>query len=371
MIRRTVAEIRLPALRHNFKVLSQMAAPRAVIPVVKDNAFGHGAVLVSRELVRLGARLLAVVTLDEALEIRSAGLGVDLLVMGVVEPSNVPEAIAADCIIGLHSLDHASAVEAAARGLGKVLRVHVKVDTGMNRLGMSHDDARRVFSTFSGSPHLRLEGLMSHMYMSDESDPDASRDQISRLAGLVAQLTEQNLRPRLVHLANSGGVLRFESAYFDAVRPGFSLYGHSPCPGITGQMHLQPVMRWRTTVALLKRLEVGHGVSYGHTWRASRPTLLAALPVGYGDGYPRAFSNTGRVIVCGKTAPVAGRVCMDTTMIDVTDIPGVEVGSTVDLMQADPESPISAYKLAEALNTIPHELMVTIGRRVQRVGVED
>lgn len=371
MIRRTVAEIRLPALRHNLKILSQMAAPRAIIPVVKDNAFGHGAVLVSRELLRAGARLLAVVTLDEALEIRSAGLPAELLVMGVTDPAGVPEAIAADCAIALHSRDHAEAAEAAARRTGGVLRAHVKIDTGMNRLGMSHDDACHVFRSLADSPHIRLEGLMSHMYMSDECDLDASRDQINRMTALVRKLTEWNLRPPLVHLANSGGVLRFESAYFDAVRPGFSLYGLSPCPGITGQMKLQPVMRWRTTVALLKRLDVGQGVSYGHTWRARRPTLLAAIPVGYGDGYPRAFSNTGRVIICGKVAPVAGRVCMDTTLIDVTDVPGVQVGSTVDLMQADPESPISAYKLAEALNTIPHEILVTIGRRVQRVGVED
>ena len=371
MIQRTVAEIRMGALRRNFSRLAGMAAPGVLIPVVKADAFGHGAVPVSLELERAGASHLAVVSLDEALELRAAGVRAELLVMGVVDAGRTAEVLSADCAVAVHSMAQALAFQAAARAAGATVRLHVKVDTGMNRLGMSESEAYDLIWKLTDAPGVLMEGLMSHMHMADECDLVASQAQIRQMTDLEKQLTERNLRPPMVHLANSAGLLRFPAARFDGVRSGLAVYGLSPCPELTGQMSLEPVMRWRTAVALVKPMARGEGISYGHTWHAERPSLVAALPVGYADGYCRSLSNVGRVRIGAHLVPVIGRVCMDTTMIDVTDVPAVDVGTPVVLMEADVECPISAYGLAQTAGTNTYELLTGIGRRVRRVAVEE
>ena len=370
MQQQTVAEISLPNLRANYRALSELAGDAQVIAPVKADAYGHGAVTVAACLAREGVRMFAVVTLAEALELREAGITQDILVMGVVDPRRAGIAAAQDLAVALHSMEHAAECEAAARETERVLRCHVKADTGMGRLGIPWEEAADLAGTVRRSEWLQLDGLMTHMSHAEEPDLGMVASQLDAFRTVIAALAGRDLRPPMVHAANSATLIRCSDATFDAVRPGLALYGVSPCPAFTGHVSLRPVMTWRTAIALVKSVGPGEGVSYCHTWHAEVPSRVAALPVGYADGYCRAFSNRAVVRIGGRLAPVVGNVCMDTTLVDVTDIPSARVGTAATLMEADGESPLSARALADLVGTIPHEIMTGIGRRVRREVVD-
>ncbi|NIA20691.1 MAG: alanine racemase [Anaerolineaceae bacterium] len=367
MQQQVVAEINLAALRANYKTLATLAGGAQVIAPVKDNAYGHGAVEVSRCLVEAGAAMLAVVTLNEALELRDAGLAAPVLVMGVIDPKRVGEAIQENIAVAVHGMEHGLACQREARAAGGRLVCHLHADTGMHRLGTAYDDVVRLVERLSGSEHVRLEALMAHHSHAEDPEASVTEAQIRRLEALVADLERRGLRPPIVHAANSATVMRFPQGMFDMVRPGISLYGITPCPEQTRQVDLQPVLSLHAPIALIKDIQAGQGVSYGHTWRAERTSRIAALPVGYGDGYRRALSNRASVRVEGQLAPVVGNICMDTTLIDVTGIAGARVGSRATLIEAAGDSPLSVYALANMLGTIPHEIVCSLGQRVRRV----
>lgn len=372
MQRQTVAEINLAVLRANYRALSSLAGPARMILPVKADAYGHGAAEVARCLAdEPHLAMFAVVALTEALELRRAGISRDILVMGVVDPARVAEAVARNVIIALHSADHARlCAEAAQQSGGPRLRCHVKADTGMHRLGAACEDVPALLAGLRDCDAVAVEGLMAHLSHADEADLATTESQLAMFRRLVGDLERRGLRPPMVHLANSAALMRCPGARFDAVRPGLALYGISPCPSLTSQVALQPVLTLRTVVALVRAVPVGQGVSYGHTWRAERPSRVAALPIGYGDGYRRGWGNRAQARVEGRLAPVVGTVCMDTTMVDVTDVPSAGVGSPVTLIEPRADSPLSATALAGLLGTIAYEVLTGIGRRVRRVYVD-
>jgi alanine racemase len=367
MQHQTVAEINLGALRANYRTLAAMAAPARVMPVVKANAYGHGVEAVAGCLAAEGAGIFAVVTLTEALELRQFGLAQEILVMGVVDPAFVRDAIGQNITVTLHGHDHARQCAAAAQATGRPLRCHLKVDTGMSRWGVAAVEAADLLAEAQASTHLEITGLMTHLACADEPDLGPNDRQLAKMQALLAEFQRRGLRPPLVHVAASSGVLRCPQARFDAVRPGLAVYGISPNLGLAAGEKLQPVMAVYSVVALIKEIGAGQGVSYNHSWRAPSPSRLAILPIGYADGYRRALSNRAQVRVEGRLAPVVGNVCMDAIVIDVTNIPAARVGSRAALMEADAASPLSAYALAKLAGTISYEILTGIGPRVRRI----
>jgi len=228
-----------------------------------------------------------------------------------------------------------------------------------------------LIEALAAMPHVRVEGLMTHHSHAEDPDPSVTAEQRDRLARLADALARRGLRPPIVHAANSAALMRFPDGRFDMVRPGIALYGVTPCPELTPHVRLRPVMAIKAPITTIDDVPVGQGVSYCHTWIARRPSRVAALPVGYADGYPRALTNRAVVRVEGQLAPAVGNVCMDTTLVDVTDVPQARVGSVVTLMEARTDSPLSVYALASLAGTIPHEIFCGIGRRVRRIYVHD
>ena len=364
----TVAEISLPALRQNFQQVARRVGTSIILAVVKANAYGHGAVRVSQILLACGARRLGVATIAEGVELRQAGLTAPILVMGgglsddlgaLLEHDLTPVLTSPDCIASLLRL---------ASGRSSPLPVHLKVDTGMGRLGLSPKEARFLFDG-GWPPALRLEGLMSHLASADDGDAQATEAQLAEFRAVLEHAKRLGVAVPLAHVAASAGILGFPASHFDIVRPGLMLYGYAP--GAHKSADLRPALTWKTRIVQVKRVATGHAVSYGGTFIAPRPTTLAVLAVGYADGYSRAFSNRGRVLIHGRVAPVVGRVCMDLTIVDVTDIPPVSPGDEAVLIGQQGSVTITADDLASQLGTISYEVLTGIGPRVQRVYKDD
>ncbi len=370
MQRQTVAEINLAALGWNYRVFARCAGGSGVIAVVKANAYGHGAVEVSRRLAAEGAEIFAVVTLDEAAELRAAGIGQEILVLGVVDPPRMAEAAEQNATITLHGAEHAAACAEAARAVGVKLKCHLKVDTDMRRWGAPLETAGELLAKLREEPQIEVRGLMTHLARADAEDFGPTEEQLGRLRAALEELERRGLRPPLVHAMASAAALRCGTNCFDAVRPGIGLYGYATGSALPADCKLRPVMEVRTVVGLVKNVAAGEGVGYGHTWRAARAARVGVLPIGYADGYPRALSNRGTVRVLGRLAPVVGRVSMDAIQVDLTEIPEAQVGTAVTVLEAAAESPLSAAALAELTGTISYEILTGVGPRVRRVYLE-
>lgn len=362
----TVVEIHLPALRHNLQEVTRRVGTAAVLAVVKANAYGHGAVPVSLALLAAGAHQLGVATVEEGLELRQAGITAPILVMGGFY--DIPAMQRFNLTPVLPSQD---AVETAARLAAPrtaPLRVHLKIDTGMSRLGLAPDDALALLRS-GWPPNLHLEGVMSHLASADEPDGRATEQQLSRFRAFLESMQAAGLKMPAAHIANSAAILRFPSSHLDLVRPGLMLYGYASGP--TPSADLRPALTWKSRVIQIKRVDAGQRVSYSGTFVASRPSTLAVLPVGYADGYSRALSNKGHALLGGRPAPVVGRVCMDLTIVDVTDHPAVRPGDEAVLLGRQGSAAITANDLAAWQDTISYEVLCRIGPRVTRVYLED
>jgi alanine racemase len=365
----TVAEISLPALRHNLLEVARRVSHSTILAVVKANAYGHGMVAVSRALLAAGVSRLGVASVEEGVELREAGITAPILVMA----GTVPEELQALFDYRLTPvLPSVESVNATARlvpaGVGP-LPVHAKVDTGMGRLGMSPQEIQSLFQ--EGWPsQLRFEGLMSHLAKADDEDEQATKEQLARFRKIQEQLKLLGVVVPIAHVAGSAGILRFPDSHLDMVRPGLMLYGYAPGPAPAKE--LRPALTWKAQVLQVKRVVPGQAVSYGGTFVASRPTTLAILGVGYADGYHRALSNRGRVLLHGQIAPVVGRVCMDLTVVDITAVKSVRPGDEAVLLGGNQgNEQITADDLATLLDTISYEVLTQIGRRVTRVYKEE
>ncbi len=370
--RPTIAEIDLSALRHNFQeVKKAVPAGCGILAVVKADAYGHGFMDIATELEKLGVTAYGVAFLAEGIQLRKSGIDRTILILGGIYPGQEKKCIGFSLSTAVFSLEQARLLNFVAGKMFRKAKIHVKIDTGMGRLGISHDDAPAFFRKLAGMKHIELEGIISHFASADELDDDG-RSFTARQAEVFARVVEvargEGFAPRYVHIANSAAAFSLDLPFCTMVRPGIVLYGALPSADFEGRMDLWPVMQLKSRVAMLKWVEPGASISYARRYVAQEKILIASVPVGYADGYSRALTNRGEVLVRGKRARVAGTVCMDWIMLDVTHIEGVSAGDEVVLLGCDREGNcIRAEELAAWAGTIPYEIFCGISKRVPRI----
>ena len=354
--RPTVAEVSLAALRHNCRQARELVGPD---------------VAASRAFVEAGAAALGVSTVVEGVELRRAGLTAPIVVLGGVFQGEGAAVAEHGLEAAVWTLGCARALAAAGRSAGRTVSVHVKVETGMGRLGIAVAEAQAFGKELRAVDGVEIRGVFSHFASADAVDTASARAQVARFRDAVSGLAAAGVRPPLVHLANSAAVLCEPAAHFTMVRPGLMLFGYPPAPHLASRAGLRPAMRLVTAVAQARSVPPGTPIGYGGTFVAARPSTIAVLPVGYADGYHRLASNRAEVLVRGRRAPVAGRVCMDHTMVDVTDVGDVAAGEPVVLFGAQDGAAVPADELAGWCETISYEILTSIGRRVPRRYVEE
>lgn len=364
----SIATTRLDHLRANLDAVRARVGGRAVLAAVKADAYGHGAVEVSRMIERTGAAdWLGVATVGEGLELRAAGITLPVLKLSVARGEEVAAAVAAGLTLCVVDEDSILEAGAAATALGTTASVHLKVDTGMRRIGCEPELAPSLAQRVDATPGVQLEGLFSHLPISDSPrGEEFTRGQVALFARTAREVEAARGPVPLKHLANSGAVLGHPDTWFDLVRPGIMIYGAYPDPEAARTVPLLPALEWRTRVSFVKRVPAGETVGYGRTWTAPRDTWIATVPVGYGDGYSRLLSNRGRMLVRGRSYPIAGRVCMDQTMIDLGPDTDVTVGDEVVLVGRSGTDEITTSEVAGLMGTIPYEVTCLITRRVGR-----
>jgi alanine racemase len=369
--RPTWLEINLSAIANNTRSIKELVGPRVrVLASLKADGYGHGALKVARTTLHNGASMIGVATVSEAAPLREAGISAPILVFGYVPLWQMREAIRLDLTITLYALDAAQALARAAQALDKTARVHIKIDTGMSRLGIraeQMDEILQLMREIHHLPNLELEGIFTHFAKADAEDLSHARLQLERFQNVLQVIEGEGLRPPLVHAANSAATLSLPDAHFDMVRPGVALYGLEPSPDVPLPKGFQPALAFKTQVAQVKLIPAGEGISYGCTYITAQPTRIAVLPVGYADGFRRAPTNWGSVLIHGQEAPLLGRVCMDQSMVDVSHIPGVRVGDEVVLIGQQGTATLSAETVARRLGTINYEVVAEILARVPRV----
>ncbi len=388
MTRPTIAEILLPALRKNLSLAGSLAQGAEVIPVVKADAYGHGAVAISRELTRNGITNLAVACIEEAVELSDSGVSARIIILGPLFEDELAEIMArrfipvVSCISDLDMIEQGLKSKTAAGPIEAI----IDVDTGMGRMGFLPEEMGALAERLGRMSMMRISGIFSHLPVSEsaeEEDVEYTRRQLqdfSLMAKAVQRLCPEG---QCVSIANSGALLFHDDAALGAARPGIMLYGVRPAHGLPVQARLEPVMRWTTRIAQVRRLPAGSSISYGRKTVLKRKSCIALLPVGYADGLGRKIPPGFNLFVRGRPAPIAGVVTMDLTMIDVTDVPGAAVGDRVLIMGQDVQSPgsdndqahphdraqvqITAEDHARAAGTIPYEILTSVGKRVKRI----
>lgn len=369
--RQTWAQVDLSAIAHNVRALKRRLPPHARMMVaVKANAYGHGIVPVSRKLVASGVDSLGVASVDEALTLRHHGIRASILNLGAFLESDIRAIVSNDIAATVTDEKLAQALNDAAGRLKKKAKVHIKIDTGMGRLGVWHREADAFIMKMCRLSHLNLEGLYTHFPVAD-SDEAFTRSQIAAFCALVDKLEIRGVQIPLKHTANSMAVVGFKDAHFNLVRPGLAIYGLHPKDELCGAMDLKPVLSFKTKIVYLKRVPKGRSISYGRTHITKKDTLIATLPVGYGDGYNRQLSNQGRVLIRGQFCPVVGVVCMDQTMVDVGHVKGVRLEDEAVLIGRQKDKIIRVEDIARQCHTIPYEVVCWISPRVPRVYINE
>lgn len=379
MERGPIAEIDLSAVAHNLRAAKKIIGNRTVIAVVKADGYGHGAVEVSRRLVKEGASYLAVAYTSEAVVLRRSGIKTPIIVL--FDKNNIEDYFKYSLIPVVHDVKTAQRFSKEAKARKHNINLHIKVDTGMGRLGFNMEDIEKEMSAISKMNSISVKGLMSHFSDAGLYDRSSPLVQVERFNKIRNILYGKGVKSLLCHMANSAAVMTLPESYLDAVRPGLMLYGHSPIEpsAISRQSSVRnselktlnskliPAMTVKTKILSIRRFKKGTPVSYGGAFITARESLIAVLPVGYADGYPRILSNNADVVIRGKRAPVAGRICMDTTMADVTEIRGVSEGDEVILLGREKNTAVTAAELAEKAGTIPYEILTSLGNKSRRV----
>jgi alanine racemase len=370
--RPTVAEIDLDALKSNLNYFqSRLPATTEVMAVVKADAYGHGAVQVAQYLQKIGVKLFAVAFLDEAIQLRKAGITEEILVLGYTPAKGIELAIEYNIAVTVYALEMLRVIEHAGERAGKSVKIHLKVDTGMGRIGFSPTEIEQYIEAMKDKKRIELAGIYTHFATADASDHSFAERQQALFKKVVARLREEFTVP-LVHLSNTAAALNFPEIEQNAARIGIGLYGLRPSTDmIIEEGALKPVMSVKTEVIYVKTIQPGESVSYGATYVAERETVVATLPVGYADGFPRNLSNRGYVLIHSRRAPIIGRVCMDQTMVDVTGIADVMRGDEVVIFGEQQGEKLTVDYYAELLNTINYELVTIIGKRIPRIYTEN
>lgn len=363
-----MAEIDLRALCANYRALSGKAPNAVVMVVVKADAYGHGAVTVARTLAAEGCAMFGVATIDEARELRAAGIGQRIFLQAGFFAEQAPQVVALDVTPFVFDVSVVAPLADAARAAGRAaFPVHVKVDTGATRLGVMPADLPALVTAMRAAPALRLEGLCTLLANAGDPKSPITDAQMRVFRAALKTLEAAGMRPPLVHVANSAALVLRDDSHFNFVRPGLAIYGLPPVAAVREKIDLQPVMTFKTRLMQTKRVPAGSGVGYGHTFVAPRESVVGVLPVGYADGYRRGLQHGGEVLVRGIRAPVVGAVSMDLTTIDLTDVPEAAVGDEVVLWGRAGDAMISVNDVARLAQTISYEMLCTVGKRVPRV----
>ena len=368
LLRNAWAEIDLNAVAHNIKEAKKKNVPGTKLcAVVKADAYGHGAVPVAKAALAAGADFLAVALLQEAIELRDADIDAPILILGALQEEYAEETVFYGVSQALFTLASAKALSAAAVKLGKKAKVHLAIETGMNRIGVLPEYAGEFAAQVRALPGIEIEGVFSHFAMADAKDKAYCREQYAKFQKALFQISAQGIEIPIKHISNSATISEVPEMQLDMVRQGITLYGLWPSEDVEHCLDYQPVMKLKTKIAFIKQIEPGETVGYGRTFTAERTMKIATLPLGYADGISRQLSNRGYVLIRGQKAPIVGRVCMDQFMVDVTEISEVAIGDEV-LVFGGQEMPIE--QVAEWMDTISYEVLCVISKRVPRIYID-
>ncbi len=371
-LRPTRAEINLDNIGHNVSEFRRLLGPDVqIMAVVKADGYGHGSVEVARAARQAGGSCLAVALVEEALELRRAGIEVPVLLLGCTDPADVPLLLKHNLTPALFDLEKAKLFSSRCASVEKPLPVHLKIDTGMGRIGVRPADAAGFIAAVSRLPGLKLEGIFTHLSSADEDDDSAkayTAGQLQLFDGVIAAAREKGIFPPVCHAANSAAALLFPQSRYNLVRIGISLYGCYPAPWMQNHaaVKLRPAMSLKSKIVFIKEVPPQTPLSYGRTYRTAERSIIATVPIGYADGYHRRLSNRSEVLVRGRRAPVIGRICMDQMMIDVSRIEGAAEGDEVVLYGIQESERITVEEVAQLLGTINYELLCNVGKRVPR-----
>ncbi|MDD3839293.1 MAG: alanine racemase [Clostridia bacterium] len=363
-------EIDLGALRNNLKEICMNLKDNScvIMAIVKANAYGHGACTVARTALKYGAFCVGVATPEEGIALREDGIEQPILVLGGILPQQAKLAAQYDLIQTIFTPEALRALDREGQRLGKKVKVHIKIDTGMGRIGVRNgDELNCLLQCIKSCSHIDVEGIYTHFSESDIEDRSYTIRQFQLFNAAVEQVRGAGITPRYLHAANSGAIIGYPEAHFNLVRAGIIMYGYYPSHQVEKRLDLKPVLSWKTKVVHLKTASVGESISYGRTYTTKKPTKIATVRVGYADGYNRLLSNKGYMLVNGAKAPVIGRVCMDQCMLDVTDIDDVQIGDTVTIIGSDGGLEVTADHLADLCDTISYEILTGISSRVPRM----
>lgn len=364
----TYATVNLAALAHNLSCIKRYLSPDCeVMAIVKANAYGHGAEETARALARQGVGRFAVASLDEGIALRQAGISASIVVLGALFEEQAFDLVAHQLTPVVSDGHIIPALAKAARSHPTPYPIHLKVETGMGRLGFTPEELLSLLDNPLLRSPLQVEGMMTHLADADGKDSTFTERQLGAFRHMVGQIRQRGFTIPLVHTANSAAIVRFPDAHFSLVRPGIMLYGYHTLPATVPAPDLKPVLSLHTTIVQLRNIPQGGTVSYNGTFVATRPTRIAVLPIGYADGYSRQLSHRGSVLIRGRRAPIVGLVCMDMIMVDVTDIASVQVGEIVTLIGQQGGESIWADEVAGWIDTIPYEVLCGIGSRVPRL----
>jgi len=368
VMRPTIVEVRLARLAENFRAIQAAVKPATVMPIVKANAYGHGLVDVARHLVGLGTTSLGVALLEEAIMLREAGVTLPILVMGGIFGDQIPVFLRHGLTLTASSIDKLRQIDDVARDLGVTAKVHLKIDTGMERIGVHYYNAEGLLERAAECRHCIVEGIYSHFANADAADLGSARLQLSHFLDVLQWYDKHGVKPPVRHIANSGAILQLPESHLDLVRPGILLYGVYPSAEVRHTIAVRPALTWKSGVVYFKVVKPGHPVSYGSTWQSDHPVRVVTVPVGYGDGYFRALSNVAQVIIRGRKYPVVGRVCMDQIMVNL-EWDSAYNGDDVVLLGEGGREIITCEDIAAWAGTIPYEILTNINTRVPRVYV--
>jgi alanine racemase len=360
----TWVEVDLKILKNNIEIL-QRETKTPIMAVVKANGYGHGFMPITRTAERAGITWFGVARARMAVKMRQEGIKGNILVLGYIAPERIEEMICLNVSLTVWTMEHLELVSAAARKCKSPARVHLLVDSGMGRLGCLPEESLNLARAISHTKDLEFEGLFSHLARADEQDREPTQQQQAVFNKVIAELSEADLLPEIIHMANSAGSLAHPSTHHNLIRPGIILYGLAPSPEVQLPAGIEPILSWKSVLASIKELPPNHGVSYGHDYITQGKELIGVIPVGYADGYRRVPGS--HVLINGQKAPIIGRICMDQFMVKLEGIPNPLVGDEVVLIGKQGDLEISANDLAEVWQTINYEVTCGIGARVPRV----
>lgn len=368
---RAYVQINLDAICRNVKnTMQKVGADTKVMAVIKTDAYGHGAVPVARALARIGTHAFAVATTEEALELRAAGIAEPILILGCVFSDDFPQLLQNNVTLTVFQYETAKALSEYAQSLGVCAKIHIKIDSGMGRIGfLPNENSLSEIEKITALPAITVDGIFTHFACADEADKTSCNQQKQLFLDFLLALEARGVKIPCRHMCNSAGILEFSDGFLDMVRIGIMTYGLYPSEEVQkGNLPLSPALQLKSHVSFVKTVGAGFTVSYGATYTTTKAeTVIATVPVGYGDGYPRALSNIGRVLIHGQFAPIIGRVCMDQFMVDVTDISNVQAGDCVTLIGTDGQNQISVEEVADLAHSFNYELCCNINKRVPRV----